>query len=113
MGAENPELIMGGKESISTSRMTAIRSIRILFRLSHCTVLTRTNERFDALVRNPRTQRNPRRYLTQFQDIAASIQAVTEEEGGKSDLAALLGPLNSHGGTDFIQILCRAVVWSH
>jgi carbamoyltransferase len=44
----------------------------------YCTGLTMTNERFDALFGHP--ARKPEELLTQFQmDIAASIQAVTEE----------------------------------
>ena len=44
----------------------------------YCTGLTMTNERFDALFGHP--ARKPEELLTQFQmDVAASIQAVTEE----------------------------------
>jgi carbamoyltransferase len=44
----------------------------------YCTGLTMTSDRFDALFGEPR--RNPEKLLTQFHmDIAASIQAVTEE----------------------------------
>ena len=51
----------------------------------YCTGLTMTNERFDALVRRPARDARQNRLTQRHMDLAASIQAVTEEIDAAAD----------------------------